>query len=134
MQTFIVTLNNRPGELARVTEAIATKGIDITTLAGVTCGGDGAIALLTNDEAATRRALADAKCDVRELELVSASIPNRPGELAKVVRRLADAGVNIEAALPVGMTGGNVTVAFGTSDAARARSAIGETVHAASNA
>src|SRR5690349_591897 len=105
MNAFIVSLENKPGSLAEVTEALASRGIDITSFGGVTCGGDGTLALLTNDESGTRKALADARCQVREVEVVSATLENRPGGLAKVVRQLADAGINIEAAIPTGMTG-----------------------------
>jgi len=41
--------------------------------------------------------------------------------LAKACRRLADAGVNIEALMPTGMEGDHVMVAFITGDAAKAR-------------
>jgi len=59
---------------------------------------------------------------------VPASLENRPGTLAEAARRLASAGVNIEAAMPTGMSGNNVTVAFATSDPAKARQALGEKV------
>ncbi len=121
MNGFIVSLENKPGSLAQVTEAIAAKGIDITAFGGVTCGGDGTLLLLTNDEAGTRRALADAGCDVREVEVVSTAATNRPGELAKIARKLADAGVNIDAAIPTGMS----SIAIATDDPVRARSILG---------
>ena len=41
MNVFIVELQNQPGELARVTEAVAAKGIDIRAFSGVTSGGTG---------------------------------------------------------------------------------------------
>jgi hypothetical protein len=128
VNAFIVELANKPGELARVTEAIAQKGIDISAFTGATCGDSGSIALLTNDEAGTRRALQDGGFTTREIEVVPASIQNRPGGLAEVARKLADAGVNIEAALPTGMAGNNVSVAFATSDPAKARTALGSSV------
>ena len=130
MNAFIVELKNKAGELARVTEAIAEKGIDITGFAGATSGDSGSVVLVTNDEAATRRALQDARATVREIEIVSAPLDNRPGSLAKAARRLADAGVNIEAAMQIGMSGDKVTVAFATSDPAKARTALGEAVAA----
>lgn len=130
MNAFIVELENKPGALATVAEAIATKGINITGFAGVTCGGNGSIAIMTNDEAGTRSALTGARLTFHEMELVSASIADEPGALAKTARKLADAGVNIEAAFGTGMSAGKVTVAFATSDPAKARSALGETVGA----
>ena len=86
--------------------------------------------LLTNDEAGTKRALGDAGFRPREVELVVASLGNQPGTLAATARRLADAGVNIEAALPTGMEGGKVSVAFATDNPAKARQVIGEKVAA----
>lgn len=125
MNAFIVSLENKPGALAGVAEAIAGKGIDITSFGGVTCGGDGTLAILTNDEAGTRKALAEAGCNVREIEIISATIPNRPGELAKLARKLADAGLNIDAAIPTGMSGSTATIAIATNDPARTRSLLG---------
>ncbi|TAJ99607.1 MAG: ACT domain-containing protein [Chloroflexota bacterium] len=128
MNAFIVELKNKPGQLARATESIAQKGINILGFSGATCGDSGSIVLLTNDEAATKRALGDAGFRPREVELVVASLANQPGSLATVARTLADAGVNIEAAVPTGMEGGNVSVAFATDNPSRARQVLGERV------
>jgi len=128
MNTFIVELKHRPGELAKLAESIAAKGIDITSFSGVTCGDSGSVALVTNDEAGTRRALQDAGFHAREIELVTASLPNVPGALAEVARKLANAGINIEAALPTGMTGSNVSVAFATDQPAKAKTIVSERV------
>jgi len=125
MNAFIVDLTNKPGELARVAEAIAQKGINIEGFAGATAGGSGAVVLVTNDEAGTRRALGDAGCSSREVELVMASLDHVPGSLAAAARKLADAGINIEAAMPTGMAGDKVTVSFATDNPAKAREILG---------
>ena len=124
--TFIVDLKNKPGELAKVTEAIAQKGIDITAFSGSTCGDSGVLALVTDNEAGTRQALSDGQWKYRTIELVEASLADRPGSLAEVTRRLANAGVNIEAAFPIGVTGGDVHVAFATDNPSKAKQALGE--------
>jgi hypothetical protein len=126
MNTFSVELKNRPGEFARVAEAIAHKGINITAFSGATCGGSGSLALLTNDETGTRNALREAGVEAREIELVSTTLEHQPGTLAKAVRKLADAGINIEAALPIGMESGRVTLGFATDQPAKAKSLLGE--------
>ena len=125
MNAFIVDLKDQPGELARVAEAIAQKGINITAFTGLTAGGSGTVLLTTNDEEGTRRALADAGCEVRDVELVAASIDHKPGGLAAAARKLADAGINIQAALPMGMSEGKVSIAFATDQPAKARELIG---------
>jgi hypothetical protein len=130
VNTFIVDLKNKPSELARVTEAIAQKGIDITAFGGSTCGDSGTLALVTSDEAGTRRALTEGQWKFRTIEAVEASLANRPGALAEVARKLGNAGVNIEAAFPTGMVGDSVHVAFATDNPTKARQALGELVGA----
>jgi hypothetical protein len=130
MNAFIVDLKNKSGELADVTEAIAQQGIDLTGFSGVTCGDSGTIALVTNDETGTQRALRDGQWQFRTIEVVETSLAARPGTLAEVARRLAKAGVNIEAAFPTGMAGTTVQVAFATDNPSKAKQALGELVGA----
>jgi hypothetical protein len=125
MNVFIVDLKHTPGELAKAAEAIARKGVNITAFAGVTCGGSGEIALLTDDDVQARGALADGGFHARELEIVPVSIANSPGALAKTARKLADGGINIEVALPISMAGDKVTLGFATDQAAKARGILG---------
>ncbi len=125
MNAFIIELRNEPGSLAKLAEAIAQRGINITAFGGVTAGATGSVALVTNDEEGTRRALSEGGMMAREVELVTASLENKPGALAATTRKLADAGINIEAALPIGMSEGKVSVAFATDKPAMARELIG---------
>jgi hypothetical protein len=124
MTAFLIELQNKPGELARVTEAIATKRVNITGVSGSTCGDSGRVAIMTADPTGTRSALTDAKIAFKELEATETSLANEPGSLAKAARRLADAGVNIESIMPVGMSGNNVSVAFITDNPAKARETL----------
>jgi hypothetical protein len=122
MHAFLVDLDNKPGTLATVTEAIAAKGINIENIAGASCGSGGRAIIVTADDAGTRAALAGAGAKAQELEVVEASLAHdQVGSFSKAARRLADAGINIEAVLPSGMSGGNVTVAFVTSNPAKTR-------------
>jgi hypothetical protein len=132
VNTFIVDLKNKPSELARVTEAIAQKGIDITAFGASTCGDSGTLALVTNDEAGTQRALTEGQWKFRTLQAIETSLANRPGALAEVARKLGKAGVNIEAAFPTGMVGGVIQVAVVTDNPTKAKEALGELVGATS--
>jgi len=126
MRAFIVELQNSPGSLAKLTEAIAERGINITNVVGATCGGSGSLGIITNDESSTRSVLDGGSSGYREIDLVSAALEDRPGTLAAAARRLADAGVNIELLLPTGMEGGKISVAFGVDNASAAQQALGE--------
>ncbi|HEY8439327.1 MAG TPA: ACT domain-containing protein [Candidatus Limnocylindrales bacterium] len=124
MHAFLIDLDNKPGTLADVADALGRKGINIENIAGATCGDHGRVAVVTADDAGARQALRGIGATFDELETVEASLANKPGSLAEAARRLADAGVNIEAILPAGMSGGNVTASFVTKDAARARDVL----------
>jgi hypothetical protein len=126
MRAFIVELENRPGSMADVCEAIGAEGINIVGVAGMTWDAEGAVGLITNNDSATRRLLEEREAKYREVELVAAGLEDRPGALADAARRLADRGVNIEAAMTTSMLGSKVTIAFGVDDAIAAREALGE--------
>jgi hypothetical protein len=100
VNAFIVDLKNKPSELAKVAEAIAQKGIDITGFSGSTCGDSGTLALVTDNEPVTQGVLTDGGWTFRTIELVETELANRPGVLAETARMLAAAGIHIEAAFP----------------------------------
>jgi hypothetical protein len=133
MNCFMVELKNKPGELAKLAETIAEKGINITGFTGAACGDASEVCLITSDEAGTRHALTAAHYKVREIELVPTALEDRPGSLAEAARRLANSGVNIEAAVPTGMSGGKISLAFATDNPAKARTALAEPAMAGSS-
>jgi hypothetical protein len=116
MNAFLVDLENKPGALATVAEALGAKGVNIIGVTGATCGDSGRAAITTADDAAARTVFQTLKVSFKELEATEVSLANAPGSLGKAARRLADAGVNIEAILPTGMAGNNVSVAFVTNN------------------
>ena len=127
MRAFIIKLENRPGALADLGEALGERGVNITGLSGMTWDVEGGgLGLITNDDDATRTVLEDRNADYREVELISAAIEDRPGALGAAARRLAAREVNIETVIPTGMQGGRVTIAFGVDDVAAAREALGD--------
>jgi hypothetical protein len=127
MNVFIVDLKHQPGELAKAAESIARKGVNITAFAGITCGGSGEVAFLTDDDVQARHLFSEGGYKVRELDVVPVTFQNSPGSLAKTARKLADAGISIEAALPISMTPDKVTLAFATDQPSKARGVLGIT-------
>ena len=55
---FTVQLDDRPGALAQVAQALADRGVNITGIVGVAEDTDGALMLTTSDPAATREVFA----------------------------------------------------------------------------
>jgi hypothetical protein len=58
MVWFTVVLDDRPGSLARVAQALADRAVNIAGIVGVAEDTDGALMLTTSNAAATREALA----------------------------------------------------------------------------
>jgi hypothetical protein len=121
MIAFLVDLENKPGALATLAEALGAKGVNITGVSGASCGDSGRAAITTADDATARTVFQTTKLPFKEYEVTEVSLANSPGSLGKAARRLADAGVNIEAIMPTGMSGTNVSVAFVTNNPSKTR-------------
>src|SRR5256885_3191197 len=91
-------LGNRPGGLAEMGEALGRAGVSIEGGGVWAAGGVGVAHFLFGDAAAARRALEAAAIKVlAQNEVVMVRLKQAvPGQLGKIARRMADAGVNIE--------------------------------------
>lgn len=130
MIAFIVELENRPGEIARVSEAIGEKGINITGIGSVAWGERGAVGLTTSDPAETRDMLDRAGLVYREVETVEFRLADKPGTLADATRKLANAGVNVEMLVGSATSGGEVTVTAAVDNVPLAQQALGSAIAA----
>src|SRR5215510_12425429 len=98
MQDLTIELANRPGALAAMGEALGRAGVSIEGGGAFTVEGRGVAHFLFADGTAARRALEAAgipvlaQRDVVVLRLRQAV----PGQLGKITRRIAMAGVNGE--------------------------------------
>jgi hypothetical protein len=126
MHIFIIAPENKPGGLAPILEAIAQRGVNVIAGGAATWGDLGAVAIQTNDDESTRSALQGTGVEFREVQTASAWLDDRPGTFADATRRLANAGVNIEALFPIGMKDGKVGILFGVDNVEAAKTALGE--------
>lgn len=123
---FKVTMEDKPGSLAKLTDALGKGGVNIEGIAAIPSGGKGDIRVVMGNAAGARQALQGAGITVEgEREVLVVDLPHRPGELAKVARTLADAGVNIDSVYSMGDRGGNRQVVLGVDDLEKARKAVG---------
>jgi hypothetical protein len=92
-----VILEDQPGILASLGEALGAAGVNIDGICGVPCEGKSLLHLLVQDLELARQSLADAGYDIEdERTVLLVDVIDRPGELGGIARRLADAGINIE--------------------------------------
>lgn len=95
MREFRVTLTNRHGELARLTEILSKQGINLKSVAAISEGSKAVICLVADDTESARAALQEARIPFEENELLSELMENEPGKLDDLAGRLAGAGINI---------------------------------------
>jgi len=98
VKDLAIALDNRPGALAAMGDALGRAGVSIEGGGAFVVDGRGVAHFLFEDGAAARRALEAAGIKVLdEREVVVQRLDQgRPGQLGKLTRRMADAGVNIE--------------------------------------
>lgn len=98
MQNVTVSLPNEPGALARLGETLGAAGISLEGGGAFATGHVAAANFLVADGEAARAALLGAgfaDVTVRDV-LVRRLRQGVPGQLGRIARRLADAGVNVE--------------------------------------
>jgi hypothetical protein len=118
---FKVFVDNKPGELARVTEALAVNAVNIVAIASEITNAMPFYRIVTNDVNTTRKALQMAGLNYEENEILVAELIDRPGELAKVARRLARANVNISSIYMLGTKDGKTQIAMTVDNLQRAK-------------
>jgi hypothetical protein len=98
MKDLAIALENRPGALAAMGEALGRAGVSVEGGGMFVVEGAAVAHFLFTDAAAARRALENAGIRVlAENEvLVQRLSQAEPGQLGKIARRLGEAGVNIE--------------------------------------
>ena len=92
-----VGLVNQPGTLLSASDALARAGINIEGACGYVCEGRGVYHVLVEETERARRALIDAGFEIQaERSVLITPIENRPGSAAAVLRRVAEAGANVD--------------------------------------
>ena len=98
MQDVAIELENTPGALAAMGEALGRAGVSVEGGGAWVVGGRAVAHFLFEDGEAARRALEAAGIRVtavREVVLLKLA-QGEPGQLGKLARRMAEAGVNLE--------------------------------------
>ncbi|MGH8003461.1 MAG: amino acid-binding ACT domain-containing protein [Limisphaerales bacterium] len=98
MRDLAIRLENRPGALAEMGEALGRAGVSVEGGGFFLFDGKGIAHFLFENAVAARKALEEKGIAVlvdREV-LVQRLRQDQPGQLGKIARRMAEAGVNIE--------------------------------------
>ena len=116
-----VIMEDRPGTLADMSEALGKAGINIDGMCGFPCEGRGVGHILVEDAAGARRALQGSGIEVSgEREVLVLKVEDRPGVIGEIARKIANSGVNID----LGYLATNTRLVIGIDDLEKARAAL----------
>ncbi len=116
-----IHLEDRPGTLAQLGQALGAAGVNVDGICGIATEGRGVIHLLVEDAGAARGALEAAGIRTeRERDVLVWEVEDKPGVLGELTRRIADAGVNIDLIYLATAT----RLVIGADDLDRARAAL----------
>jgi hypothetical protein len=114
---------NRVGLLSEVTTAIAKAKVNINAICAYAMENNAFFMLTTSSNAKAKKALAPLGFGIEEKDVIQVELPNKPGELQKAAKRIADAGLDIE--YMYATTGGaKATCIFKTADDQKAMKVI----------
>jgi hypothetical protein len=124
MKQFSIEIKNRVGELAKVTELMAEHAINIVAIASEGTGSKPMVRVVTEDQASTRKALSRSGRDFSEQDIIVVKMMDRPGELAKMARRLAREGINVVSIYIFGKARGMTEIALAVDDYKKAKTVL----------
>ena len=123
LKDLTIELEEKAGTVAAAAEALGKAGVNIEGICGVVVGGKAVAHVLVTDAAKARQALQTAGARVTgEQDVLVLEMEDKPGSLGKVTRKIADAGVSLNALYLATRT----RVVIGTRDLEKARAAVGE--------
>ena len=116
-------LQNSPGSLARVCKVLADERLNLIAL---NLDGNGTLRFVVDNPIHAAATLKEQHYQVEQRDVLYAVIPNQPGSLARAVRLVADAGLNLDYVYASGVENdAMVGVVIGVPDATRASTAAG---------
>ncbi len=120
-----LTLQSKPGVLAHIARTLANAGVNITGVCAAETAGRGKIRLLVSDLARAKEALKAAKYRPGEEPSVALTLEDRPGALARVAEKLAQAKINVKCAYATTGAGGSATVVLVVANPDKAQALLG---------
>lgn len=116
-------LQNSPGSLARVCRVLADQRVNLIALC---LEGNGTLRMVVDNHIHAIATLREQHYQVEERDVLYTIMPNQPGSLARAVRLVADAALNLDYAYASGVENDlMVGVVIGVPDAMRASAAAG---------
>ncbi len=110
------TVPNKVGLLSEVTTDVAKAKVNITAICAYAMENSAFFMLTADSTAKAKKVLAPLGVAIEERDVVEVEVPNKPGELQKVAKKIADEGIDIEYMYATAGKGKTATCVFKTAD------------------
>jgi hypothetical protein len=126
MRDCTIKLTDKPGDLARVADALARRGVNVKALAAMVVDGMAITRILPDDIVTARSAFEAANIRFTESEVHQVLLENQAGVLAQLTTRLGEAGVNLEAIYVTGVADGLVELVIASDNPKKTKKVLEE--------
>ena len=110
------SMEDAPGLLSEITTRLSKAKVNISAICAYAWDGSAYFDMTTDSNARAKKALKDLKVKFEEEDVISVEVPNKVGELEKVAKTIADAGINIGYMYATTSSGRTSNCLFSTSD------------------
>ena len=124
MKTVTIVTEDRVGLLADVSGILGDNRINISSISAEAHGKTSVLNIVTDNPAKAKAVLKKAGYDVSDFEMVVVRLKNKPGELARLTRELAENGVDIRNAYQFPADRGEAVFGFETSNVPKAKKVV----------
>lgn len=124
MSELTIVAKDRVGLLADISDALGKEGINIEFVSVETTSSTAIVHLKVARLPEAKKALTSAGFRVVDKHNLLLRLKDRPGELAKVSRKLADSGINIKNVYILDAAKNEKILAMDTSDNAKAKTVL----------
>lgn len=107
---------DRAGLLSEITTTLASAKVNINAICAYGMQGEANFMFTADSLAKAKKALASLGVELKENDVFAVEMTNKPGELQKVAKKIADAGINIIYMYGTTSAGRPATCVFATSD------------------
>jgi hypothetical protein len=118
------TLPNKVGQLAAAAELLGAAKTSVQAFSASDAGSNASFIIAVKNAAKASKTLAPLGVEIMELDALCVEMPNKPGRLQKVTRKLAEAGINIHSSWATAFSGKTASCILMTSDDKKALSAL----------
>ena len=91
-----VFMENKPGTMSKVTEALGNSGIDVRAASLADTQDFGILRMIVTDTEKAVKSLSDAGYVASVCDVFAAEVPDLPGAMTELMKKVASTGLNVE--------------------------------------